>query len=149
MALKPLYLIDKSAWEQRRYDDRARTRIGELRDSDQLALCVITMTELLYSARSAPEMEQDHEFLSELAFLTMTPAAEQLVVTTMKALARRGQHRGRPIPELLLAAVAQAHGAVVLHYDHDYELIADATGQPHEWIIPRGSGHGKGAGRSQ
>lgn len=142
MALRPLYLIDKSAWEQRRYDGRARTRIGDLRASEQLALCVITMTELLYSARNLDEMERDHRFLSELTFLPMTPVAEQQVVTTMKALAERG----RPIPDLLLAAVAQAHGAVVLHYDRDYELIADATGQPHEWIIPRGSGHGRDAG---
>ena len=144
MALKPLYLIDKSAWEQRRYDERARKRIGELRDTGQLALCVVTMTELLYSARNLEEMERDHGFLAELEFLAMTPAAEFQVVNSMKALASRGQHRGRPIPDLLLAAIAQAHGAYVLHYDHAFELIADATGQPHEWVVPRGSGHGRG-----
>lgn len=143
MALGPTYLIDKSAWEQRRYDDRARRRIGHLRDTGQLAICVITMTELLYSARSADEMGSDHARLSELEFLSMTPAAEQQVVATLQGLAAKGQHRGRPIPDLLLAAIAKTHGAVVLHYDHDFELIADVTGQPHEWIVPRGSGHGR------
>lgn len=59
----------------------------------------------------------------------------------MSALARRGQHR-TPIPDLMLAAIARAASAVILHYDSDYERIADATGQPHEWIVPRGSGHG-------
>ncbi len=34
--------------------------------------------------------------------------------------------------------------ATVLHYDKDFELIADATGMRQEWIVPRGSGHGRG-----
>lgn len=144
MALKPLYLIDKSAWEQRRYDDRARQRIGRLRSTRQLAICVITMTELLYSSRNFNEMTVDHERLAELEFLPMTAAAEQHAVETLKAFAAKDRHRGRPIPDLLLAAIAKAHGAVVLHYDHDFELISEVTGQPHEWIIPRGTGHGKG-----
>jgi len=143
VALRPLYLVDESAWEQRRYDERARRRIGQLRETSQLAICIITMAELLYSARHPDEMEADLARLAELEFLTMTPAAEQQVVATLKALAARGQHRGRPIPDLLLAAIAETHGAVVLHYDHDFELIAEGTGQPHEWIVPRGTGHGK------
>ncbi len=55
--------------------------------------------------------------------------------------ALRGQHR-TPIPDLMLAAIAHAHSAVVLHYDSDYERVAEVTGQPHEWIIPQGAGHG-------
>lgn len=100
------------------------------------------MTELLYSARNAREMDADHRRLTELQFLPMTPVAEQQVITTLKGLAAKGRHRGRPIPDLLLAAIAQTHGAIVLHYDHDIELIADVTGQRHEWIIPAGTGHG-------
>jgi predicted nucleic acid-binding protein len=47
-----------------------------------------------------------------------------------------------PIPDLMLAAIAQASSAVVLHYDSDYERIAALTGQAQEWVVPRGSGHG-------
>jgi predicted nucleic acid-binding protein len=43
----------------------------------------------------------------------------------------------------MLAAIAAAHSAVGLHYDSDYERIAEVTGQPHEWILRRGTGHGK------
>ena len=28
---------------------------------------------------------------------------------------------------------------VVLHYDHDFDLIASVTGQPEEWVVPAGS----------
>src|SRR6266536_3151792 len=118
MALGPLHLADKSAWEQARYDKRARQRLHELRDAGQLAVCIVSMAELLYAARNADEHVAD----------------------VMAALALRGQHR-TPIPDLMLAAIAHAHSAVVLHYDSDYERIADVTGQSHEWIVPRATGH--------
>jgi len=35
------------------------------------------------------------------------------------------------------AALAEHHGAVVLHYDADFEHIAAVTGQPQIWIAPR------------
>lgn len=144
MALGPIYLLDKSAWEQRRYDERARARVRQLRESARLAVCVVTMAELLYSSRNVDEMDSDHAQLVQLQFLAMTPIAEQQVVLTLKALAAKGQHRGRPIPDVLIAAIAHAHGAVVLHYDHDFELIAAVTGQRQEWIIPPGTGHRRG-----
>jgi predicted nucleic acid-binding protein len=55
------------------------------------------------------------------------------------ALAERSHQRGAKIADLLIAAVAEAAGLVVLHYDHDFDLIADLTGQPTEWIVPAGS----------
>lgn len=53
-------------------------------------------------------------------------------------LARRGQHR-LPIPDLVIAAAAEASGLDVLHYDGDFDRIAAVTGQPMEWVVPRGS----------
>ena len=141
MALGPLHLADKSAWEQARYDKRARQRLHDLRETRQLAVCVVSSAELLYSARNADELARIRLDLSSLAYLHMTAAAEQNLVDVMAALALHGQHR-TPIPDLMLAAIAHAHSAVVLHYDSDYERIAEVTGQPHEWILPRGAWHG-------
>lgn len=141
MALGPLHLADKSAWEQARYDKGARQRLHELRETGQLAVCLVSMAELLYSTRSAEELARVRLDLSTLNYLRMNPVAERHLVDIMAALALRGQHR-TPIPDLMLAAIAQAHSAVVLHYDSDYERIAAVTGQPHEWILPRGTGHG-------
>jgi predicted nucleic acid-binding protein len=141
VALGPLHLADKSAWEQSRYDKGARQRLHELRETGQLAVCVMSLAELLYSTRNAEELARTRLDLSTLAYLEMTPAAERNLADTMAALALRGHHR-MPIPDLMLAAIAQSHSAVVLHYDADYERIADVTGQPHEWIVPRGTGHG-------
>jgi predicted nucleic acid-binding protein len=140
VALGPLHLADKSAWEQARYDKRARQRLHELREARQLGVCVVSMAELLYSARNADDLARMRLDLSSLTYLDMTPLAEQHRVDVMAALALRGQHR-TPIPDLMLAAIAHAHSAVVLHYDSDYERIAAVTGQPHEWVVPRGTGH--------
>ena len=57
----------------------------------------------------------------------------------MQALARRGQHRAVGLPDLLIAAVAERAGLPVMHYDADYDLIAAITGQPTQWVVPRGS----------
>jgi predicted nucleic acid-binding protein len=57
------------------------------------------------------------------------------------------QHRGnghrRPIPDLVIAATAElhgaeVHGAEVLHVDSDYDLIAEVTGQPMRRLLDPG-----------
>jgi predicted nucleic acid-binding protein len=40
----------------------------------------------------------------------------------------------------MIAATAEVHDATVLHYDHDFDVIAAATGQPTQWIVRRGTG---------
>jgi predicted nucleic acid-binding protein len=54
-------------------------------------------------------------------------------------MAARGQHRAAGVIDLLTAALAEHHGAVVMHYDADFEQIARVTGQQQRWIVPRGS----------
>jgi predicted nucleic acid-binding protein len=43
------------------------------------------------------------------------------------------------IPDLLIAAAAEFAGMPVSHYDRDFELIAEVTGQPVRAIAPLGS----------
>jgi predicted nucleic acid-binding protein len=54
------------------------------------------------------------------------------------ALAATSQHRGAKLADLFVAAAAEAAALVVLHYDHDFDLIATITGQPVEWIVQAG-----------
>ena len=51
----------------------------------------------------------------------------------------RGQHRGMRVPDLVLAAIADIEGLTILHDDADFDLVAAVTGQPTEWVVPRGS----------
>ena len=47
-----------------------------------------------------------------------------------RRLAERGQPRAPSVPDLIIAAIAESAGLVVLHNDKDLDLIADVTGQP-------------------
>jgi predicted nucleic acid-binding protein len=42
-------------------------------------------------------------------------------------------------PDLLVAAVAERERVTVLHYDGDYDFIAQVTSQPMQWVVPRGT----------
>ena len=57
----------------------------------------------------------------------------------MAGLAKHSQHHGIRFPDLIIAACAEGAGLTVLHYDADYERIAEVTGQPVQWVVPRGS----------
>jgi len=97
--------------------------------------------EVLYTARSVREYEQ---VALELDCLRQLPCGEQQFRRAQEvqlALARLGglHHRSVKIPDLLIAACAEAAGAIIWHYDEDYERVARITGQPVEWIAPRGS----------
>jgi len=45
-------------------------------------------------------------------------------------------------PDLIVAATAERYSLIVLHYDGGYQRIAQITGQPAEWIVPRGTADG-------
>ena len=53
-------------------------------------------------------------------------------------LAERSR-RGRKIPDLLVAAAAEELSISVLHYDADFDLIAEVTGQASQWVVPAGT----------
>lgn len=136
-----MYLADKSAYEQQRHSAAADKTLRALAADGALAMCEIVALELLYSARSSADYEQRFTDLHSLPWLHVTSAVMTRALDMQRALAARGQHR-RPLPDLIVAATAAEHGAIVLHYNQDFDLIAEVTGQPVRWIVPRGSGHG-------
>ena len=50
-----------------------------------------------------------------------------------------GPHRAVKLPDLLIAAVAEAEGLTVSHYDADFDRINSVTGQPVEWVVLAGT----------
>jgi predicted nucleic acid-binding protein len=60
----------------------------------------------------------------------LTPKAERRAAEVQVLLGDRGQHRAPSVPDLLIAALAEDQGLIVLHDDKDFELIAEITGQP-------------------
>lgn len=54
-------------------------------------------------------------------------------------LADGGLHRAVALTDLLVAASAERVGYPVVHYDQDYDRIAEVTGQAVVWVAERGS----------
>lgn len=91
-----------------------------------------------FSASNAVEWDHLQSVLTRFEQVEITPEVVGRAKTVQRTLADRGL-KGRKVPDLLIAAAAELSNLAVLHYDRDFELIASVTGQPHEWIVPRGS----------
>lgn len=135
-----MFLVDKSAFEQQRHSEQAAATLRALASENRLATSEIIALELLYSTRGPADYETRWTHLASLVWLPVDAEVSRMALDLQRRLARRGQH-GRPIPDLLIAATALVHDATVLHYDKDFDLIAEVTRQPSRWIIPRGTGH--------
>jgi predicted nucleic acid-binding protein len=72
-------------------------------------------------------------------WMDVTAEAMERALSVHRELAARNQHRNFRLPDLIIAATAELHGATVLHYDADYDRIADVTGQPVEWVADKGT----------
>lgn len=104
-----------------------------------VATCGVVDLEILFSARNRSEHELTREERHALPRLEITDAVWLRAEEVQAQLARRGYHRSVPIPDLLIAATAEAHSVGVLHYEKDFDLIVEVTGQECDWVVPRGS----------
>jgi predicted nucleic acid-binding protein len=136
-------LLDNSAWV--RLADAAlpanrANEIAEALESGRIAVCLPFLLEAGYSARNAHEHDQLLAELRSLPHYHLDDAAEQRALDAQAQLARVGHHRLPPV-DLLIAALADRHDLAVLHYDHDYDLIAEKTDLAFDsvWLADRGS----------
>lgn len=95
--------------------------------------------EMLYSARNQADMLSLRRERAALIQVPIIPADFERAMDVMTTLAGIGQHRCARIPDLLLAGVAERTMLRILHYDGDFDRIAEVTGQRAEWVVPRGS----------
>jgi predicted nucleic acid-binding protein len=124
------WLVDKSAL----------VRLGASADAETWAdriqrglvrIATVTLLEVGYSARNAAEVRAGLRDppIAAMPVEHATPTAEDRAVEVLALLADRGYHRAPSVPDLLIAAVAEVAGLVVLHDDKDFELIAEITRQ--------------------
>jgi predicted nucleic acid-binding protein len=132
----PVFLADTSAWHRQHQVTELWSRLV---DEDELALCTPVALELLYSAHDRADFDRIALGLEGFRTLTLDRRAESLARGTQAALAARGQHRGPKPADLLIAAIAEAHDATLLHYDKHFETIAGVTGQPAQWLARPGT----------
>ncbi|GAA5128003.1 PIN domain nuclease [Haloechinothrix salitolerans] len=127
------WLIDKSALARIGASPEAEVWANRI-ERGLVRIATVTRLEVGYSARSAGDLRSGlrNPPLSRIPVEYATPVVEDRAVEVLTLLAERGHHRGPSIPDLLIAATAELARLTVLHFDKDFELIAEITGQPTE-----------------
>lgn len=135
-----LYLIDTSAQARAGRNTAVRAVIAGMIADRAAATCVTVDLEAGYSGRDLRDVQAIADRRRSLYVpLPVNEAIADRARDVQVRMAARGHHRAAGIIDLITAAVAEYHGAVVLHYDADFEHIAKVTGQPQAWVVPRGS----------
>jgi predicted nucleic acid-binding protein len=133
------FIADKSALTRHETRPEVREALEPLLLAGEVATCGIVNLELLYSASSRATYRALAEALRGLPRVAIDDVCVDRALEVQAMLAERSQHRAVPLPDLLVAACAEQAELSVLHYDADFERIAELTGQKVQWIVPRGS----------
>ena len=134
-------LLDNSAWVRlAALDDERAAEIADAIEAGRVATCMPFLLEAGYSARTARGHDELLDQLAALPHFAIDDDVERRALEAQRRLAKVGHHRLPPV-DLLVAAVADRHGLGVLHYDGDYDVIADRTELDFEsvWLAPRGT----------
>jgi len=114
-----------------------RSVVEPLANEGRLLRPRICDLEIGSSARNRDESDRLVEAL-DVFTVVKTTSAQLRRAAGQRLLAERSQ-RGRKIPDLLVAAAAEELDLTVLHYDPDFDRIAEVTGQSCRWVVPAGS----------
>ena len=131
------HLVDTSVLTRLRHES-VRAVVEPLASLGSLARAGITDLEVGYSARGVKEWDQAIESLDAFELIETSADHVRRARQVQRLLASKHQ-RGRKVPDLLIAAAAEASDLAVLHYDADFDRIAAVTGQRVEWVVPAGS----------
>lgn len=132
------YLADTSAFA-RLTKPHVAAAVAPLVAGGTVALCAPVAFELGFSARSA----EDHDaIMSRIDAFELVPTTEgdhRRALALQRLLAERDQHRALSLVDALVAATAESRDLTVLHYDADFDLVSEITGQPTQWVVEPGT----------
>lgn len=139
MMAAAVYLADTSIYVLQGHHEVVRDRFSALLTQGRLAACQMTALEYLNNAADPKGYETLWSALHAQRWIDITVEAMNRALEVHREMAVRSQHRHFRLPDLIIAAAAELNGATVLHYDADFDRIAEITGQDMEWVAPKGS----------
>jgi predicted nucleic acid-binding protein len=97
--------------------------------------------ELLWTSRDHADFLEMRDNLGALRGAAMGERVWRRAMDVFEQLAEQGplHHRRVAVADLLIAAAAELAELPVLHYDRDFDRIAQVTGQPVRALAPLGS----------
>jgi len=138
-------LIDHSVWARAsdgRLKGHPRETFDAALEAGELWTCPPALLEMRYSALDSKMFALTAKRLDALGHAPLTTEAAKATLTAQAELAKTPgiSRRVKPV-DLLIAAIAATSRIGVLHYDHDYDTIAENTSLSFAsvWVAPRGS----------
>lgn len=105
----------------------------------RVALCAPVVFEMGFTAPSPMRYRQLVDGLAAYDQVPVNDADHRRALEVQALMAEKGQHRRLSLVDALVAAVAEARALTVLHYDADFEAVAEMTGQAQRWVVERGT----------
>ena len=136
------YLVDNSVLQRLPLRRPVRDAMAAILDGQhELCCCALSLDEFGYSTRSpADHGEAMRRLRGSFLYLPSSPASDEIALDIRAALWRAGKGRAAGVVDVAIAAIAAHAGAVVLHYDSDFDHIAEAyPAFAAHWVVPRGS----------
>src|SRR3984957_2604373 len=128
------HLADTSALARLRRPEVAAV-LAPLIDAGVVATCGVIEFELGWATRSSTEFDQQRaDRDTGYEWLATHDEDWRRALDVQAALWSSGRMRAVGFPDLLIAAVAERERVTLLHYDGDYDIIAQVTGQPAQWV---------------
>lgn len=130
-------LVDTSALILARRDAGAADWLHRAVLANTVAICDQVALEFLRGARNAAEFLAFEDTLAAFPWFRIEPTDWDRARDVFRSLAAvtGGYQQSVPIPDALIAAVAERHHVTVVHFDRDFERIAAITGQDCRWIV--------------
>jgi predicted nucleic acid-binding protein len=135
-----MFLLDTSSLARIHRDPSMKAQWRPKSQAGVLGVCAVTELELLVSARSLDDRKRIQRLVeTTYTWVVMPDRVFDRARQVQEMLTEKGRHRGPGATDLLVAATAELTGRTLLHYDHDFEPVARATGQETLWLAPPGS----------
>lgn len=133
------FLLDSSALGKSRHPS-VDAQLQPMRLRGLLATCPVLDLEAGYTAKDAADFDR---IMQDRALAYIPVLVPDNVFDRVReiqfGLVHSGIHRGVGIVDMIIAATAASNDLTVLHYDHDFSLIADVFEFEHQWVVPQGS----------
>ncbi len=134
-------VYDTSALILAARDQSTARDLADALAADEVAITEPILLEYLNGARNIAEYDRFARGLRAARLVRTTTADWDRALEVHRSFAESGPGHRRSVrlADLIIAAAAERHGLPIVHYDADYDRIADVTGQATRWVAPRGS----------
>lgn len=104
-----------------------------------MLICDLVRIELIRLAPNEERARAVAERLGAFEAIPMPAALWDRARDVQLLLSSDGSHRRVPPADLMIAAAAETAGVSLVHYDRDYERIAQVSELDQIWLAPEGA----------